>query len=195
MCESNWQQLTFCGVNAHFQNGIAEQAIQDLQESAQKQLLHANSRWPAAVHQALWPYTLRNMMAMHNTPPAMEDGTLRLEHFSGIRVGTRMQTLHIFGCLASCFALRNRLAGGNLLPKWAPRARLGLNLGPYMMHAACNVSLVLNLATGLVLPQSHCNFDNFFETTTLGQTDIAIKSSTGPWFLLPPSQSLLDTPY
>ena len=84
-----------------------------------------------------------------------------------------MRTLHTFGC--PVFALRNELAGGNSLPKWAPCARLGLNLGPSMTHAR-NVSLVLNLATGLVSPQFHCNFDDFFETTTLGQTDITIAS-------------------
>jgi hypothetical protein len=40
-CRNPRQQLTFCGVNAHFQNGIAKQAIRDLMESARKQLLHA----------------------------------------------------------------------------------------------------------------------------------------------------------
>jgi hypothetical protein len=40
-CHEARQQLTFCGVNAHFQNGITKQAIQDLSESARKQLLHA----------------------------------------------------------------------------------------------------------------------------------------------------------
>ena len=172
-CEASQQQLTFCGVNAHFQNGIAERAIRDLQESARKQLLHASSRWPTAMHLSLWPYALRNAMAMHNSLPVLDDGTSRLELFSGIRVGRRMQTLHTFGC--PVFALRNELASGNTLPKWAPRARLGLNLGPSMSHAR-NVALVLNLATGLVSPQFHCNFDNFFETTTLGQTDAAIAS-------------------
>jgi hypothetical protein len=132
-CEGNPQQLTFCGVNAHFQNGIAERAIRDLQESARKQLLHANSRWPSSVHLSLWPYALRNAMAMHNSLPVLHDGTSRLELFSGIRVGTRMQTLHTFGC--PVFALRNELASGNTLPKWAPRARLGPNLGPSMSHA------------------------------------------------------------
>jgi hypothetical protein len=33
-CSTKRQQLTFCGVNAHFQNGIAEKAIRDLRESA-----------------------------------------------------------------------------------------------------------------------------------------------------------------
>jgi hypothetical protein len=32
-CKASRQQLTFCGVNAHFQNGIAERAIRNLSES------------------------------------------------------------------------------------------------------------------------------------------------------------------
>jgi hypothetical protein len=43
-CKESRQQLTFCGVNAHFQNGIAERAIRDLSESVGKQLLHARAR-------------------------------------------------------------------------------------------------------------------------------------------------------
>ena len=35
------QQLTFCGVNAHFQNGIVEKRIRDLQDNARTMLLHA----------------------------------------------------------------------------------------------------------------------------------------------------------
>jgi hypothetical protein len=42
-CHNSHQHLTFCGVNAHFQNGIAECAIRDLSKSAQKQLLHARA--------------------------------------------------------------------------------------------------------------------------------------------------------
>ncbi len=42
-CHDARQQLTFCGVNAHFQNGIAERSIRDLSESARKQLLHARA--------------------------------------------------------------------------------------------------------------------------------------------------------
>jgi hypothetical protein len=52
-CHEQHLQLTFCGVNAHFQNGIAKQAIRDLLESAHKQLLHACACWPQAVHFAL----------------------------------------------------------------------------------------------------------------------------------------------
>ena len=38
------QMILFCGVNAHFQNGVAEKRIRDLQDSARTQLLHAKVR-------------------------------------------------------------------------------------------------------------------------------------------------------
>jgi hypothetical protein len=38
------QTISFCGVNGHFQNGIAEKRIRDLQEQAHTMLLHAKSR-------------------------------------------------------------------------------------------------------------------------------------------------------
>jgi hypothetical protein len=78
------QQLTFRGVNAHFQNGIAKQAIRDLLESARKQLLHACAHLPEAVHFAFWPYALCNAAYLHNSLPVLEDGTSRLELFSSI---------------------------------------------------------------------------------------------------------------
>jgi hypothetical protein len=83
-CHETRQQLTFCGVNAHFQNGITKQAIQDLSESAWTQLLHAHAHWPEAVHFALWPYALSNAAYLHNNLPVLEDGTSRLELFSSI---------------------------------------------------------------------------------------------------------------
>ena len=83
-CKNGRHRLTFCGVNAHFQNGIAERAIWDISESAQKQLLHACARWPAAVHFALWPYAVRNAVLLHNSLPVLEDRISRLELFSSI---------------------------------------------------------------------------------------------------------------
>ncbi len=87
-CHDARQQLTFCGVNAHFQNGIAEQDIQDLSESARKQLLHTCACWPEVVHFALWPYALWNAAYLHSNLPVLEDGTSRLELFSSIQVGS-----------------------------------------------------------------------------------------------------------
>jgi hypothetical protein len=90
-CHEARQQLTFCGVNAHFQNDIAEQAIQDLLKSAWKQLLHVHARWPEAVHFALWSYALHNAAHLHNNLPVLEDGTSRLELFSSIQVGSNLR--------------------------------------------------------------------------------------------------------
>ncbi len=169
-CHDARQQLTFCGINAHFQNGIAERSIRDLSESTRKQLLHSRARWPQAVHFALWPYALRNAALLHNSLPVLEDDTSRLELFSSIRVGSNMKHVHTFGC--PVFALQNALASGKSLPRWSPRARLGLNLGPSPVHAR-NVYLVLNLTTGCVSPQYHCRFDDFFETTRHGGPDVS----------------------
>jgi hypothetical protein len=54
-CESKNQQLSFCGVNAHYQNGRAEKKIQDLQDSTRTSLLHAMRKRPQAVIINLWP--------------------------------------------------------------------------------------------------------------------------------------------
>ena len=40
-CHDTSQQLTFCGVNAHFQKSIPKRSIHDFSESARKKLLHA----------------------------------------------------------------------------------------------------------------------------------------------------------
>jgi hypothetical protein len=173
-CQQSNQQLTFCGINAHFQNRIAECAIRDLSDSACKQLLHARQCWPAAVHVALWPYALHSAALLHNTLPVLEDGTSRLALFSSIQVGANMKHVHTFAC--PVFALQNALAAGNAVPMWSPRAQLGLNLGPSPMHAR-NIYLVLNLSTGLVSPQYHCRFNNFFETTKYGGPDVSVSST------------------
>jgi hypothetical protein len=39
--QDNNQSITFCGVNAHWQNGVAEKRIKDLTENARAMLLFA----------------------------------------------------------------------------------------------------------------------------------------------------------
>jgi hypothetical protein len=57
--KANGQTVSLCGVNAHFQNGIAEKRIRDFTACARTSLLHAMSRWPSAITIHLWPYALR----------------------------------------------------------------------------------------------------------------------------------------
>ncbi|KAL7463725.1 hypothetical protein ACHAXS_009080, partial [Conticribra weissflogii] len=49
------------------------------------------------------------------------------------------------------------------VPKWEPRARLGIYVGQSPHHAG-NVALVLNPNTGLISPQFHVVFDDDFST-------------------------------
>jgi hypothetical protein len=65
--EAKGQTLSFCGVRAHFQNGIAERRIRNLQEIARIMLLHACNKWPSAMNTALWPYAIRLTCAKDNS--------------------------------------------------------------------------------------------------------------------------------
>jgi hypothetical protein len=73
------QTISFCGVNAHFLNGIAEKRIHDLSKQALKQLLHAKARWAEAIEINLWPYGVCNANDIHNTIADKEDGSSSLE--------------------------------------------------------------------------------------------------------------------
>ena len=48
-------------------------------------------------------------------------------------------------------------------PKWEPRCCIGIYLGHSPFNAG-SVALLFNLITGLVLPQFHVVFDDFFST-------------------------------
>ena len=39
-CSQQHQAITYCGVNAHFQNGITKRSIRDITEAARTMLLH-----------------------------------------------------------------------------------------------------------------------------------------------------------
>ena len=103
----------------------------------------------------------------------------------------RMKDIHSFGC--PVFALQTQLASGGTLPRWSPRARLGLNLGQSPAHAR-NVNLVLSLTTGLVSPQYHCTYDDFFETTKYGGPDTAVSGIWQQLAGLSRSTSNVETP-
>ena len=68
------QTLTFCSVNAHFQNGVDKRRICELQDHARTMLIHANKRWPHAINSHLWPYALHMANGILNATLNLKNG-------------------------------------------------------------------------------------------------------------------------
>jgi hypothetical protein len=157
------QTITFCGVNAHFQNAVAERRIRTLQDQARTMLIHAQHRWHKAIDAHLWPYALRVANEVHNSAPSVgrEDLKSPFELFARSEVTPNLNHFQPFGC--PVFVLDNKMQSGKILPMWEVKLRMGIYLGMPMQHA-CSVALVLHLKTGHVSPQFHVTFDPKFET-------------------------------
>eukprot|EP00957_Ditylum_brightwellii_P083044 6312313-Ditylum_brightwellii.AAC.1 len=57
-CDAAGQELSFCGIGAHHQNGIAENKIKMLTLNGRTLLLHTKHHWPEYITTVLWPYAL-----------------------------------------------------------------------------------------------------------------------------------------
>jgi hypothetical protein len=164
--EGSKQTISFCGVGAHHQNGIAEKRIGALQRRGTTLLLHAQRRWPDAINTHLWTYAIRAANDSRNYAPTNENDTSPMSRLCTTSSIPTIQNQHHFGC--PTYVLKKELQDHKKIRKWSDRTRVGINLG-YISRHALNVSLILNLQTGLVSPQYHCQYDDLFETTTKTQ--------------------------
>jgi hypothetical protein len=160
-CTMHNQKQTFCGVNAHFQNGIAERQIRTLQDHARTMLMYATKRWPEAIDIALWPYALKHANDILINLPTSESSKSPLEQFAKSPMKVDVRQWHTFGCPA--YILNNSLQAGHKIPKWNPRTRLGIYLGRSPMHAS-TVALIQHKDTGMVSPQFHTTMDDNFDS-------------------------------
>eukprot|EP00980_Cylindrotheca_fusiformis_P002179 scaffold499_cov120-Cylindrotheca_fusiformis.AAC.2 len=161
------QRLTFCGVGAHHQNGVAERRIQDLSDSARAMLAHAAHRNPA-VTAHLWPYAaLKHASYTRRLMPRDKHSKSPEELFAKSSVRPTTKYLHAFGC--PVHVLQGALQGGSSIPKWDARSRTGVYLGQSQQHAS-SVSLILNPQTGYISPQFHCVYDDRFDTPSRDKT-------------------------
>ena len=73
-----------------------------------------------------------------------------------------IKDFHTFGC--PCYVLDHRLQSGqSMVPKWEPRARMGIYVGRLPAHAS-NIVLILNPRMGCVLQQFHAVYDDNITT-------------------------------
>ncbi len=156
------QNITFCGVGSHHQNGIAERRIKTLGEDARTSLAHGAHMWPEVVNKSLWPFAYKAACRARNEFKLDENLLSPNEKISGVKLKQTVKNEHTLFC--PVYTLDKKLQGGiGGIPKWDPRSSAGLYLGHSPEHAS-NVALVMNLQTGLVSPQYHVIFDDTFST-------------------------------
>ena len=63
------QTMSFCGFDAHHQNGKAENGVKDISICTKIMLLHASHVWPNAIHSSLWPAAMKNYTNIQNSLP------------------------------------------------------------------------------------------------------------------------------
>ena len=158
---NNNQTISYCGVGAHFQNGISEAAIKQLTGKSRIILIHAKHRWPEVIHPCLWPFALKQAEFNLNSLRQRKSGKPRAKSFRAMHNKINSRHYHTFVC--PVYVLDARLQGAIFIPKWNEQVRVGAYVGRSPIHAG-NVSLILNLSTGHVSPQFHVVFDKSFST-------------------------------
>ena len=178
------QTISFCGVNAHHQNGKAERRIRDITEGARTALLHASHRWPKAIDASLWPAALKNYVNIRNNLPTEYIPGAKigrktssnkfvgspLSKLSGVENSPNLKHFHPFG--SPVYVLNSKLQAGQSHHKWTDRSRVGIFLSHSPSHTS-SVPLILNTTTACVSPQFHCLYDDDFATC---KTDIKFRS-------------------
>ena len=142
------QRITFCGVGAHHQNGISDNAIKQLTLILSTVLVHSQRYWPEYTTTMLWLFALKAADRINQLNTNL-DGKTQDIRFSGVAAHRiKLNDFHTFGC--TCYVIDSCLqTNPKGVPKWEPRARLGIYLGRSPAHAS-RVALVLNPNTGLV---------------------------------------------
>ena len=148
-----FQQIAVCGVGAHHQNGVSENAIKQLTPTAYTlyQACHAQGHWSEYITTMLWPFALKAAQDRGNQLSiGLDEKTPDMKFSDLASKSLRLVDVHTFGC--PCYVLDARLwSDPKGVPNWEPRARVRIYFGRSPAHAS-NVARVLNPKTGLVSP-------------------------------------------
>jgi hypothetical protein len=120
------QGITYWGVNAHWQNGIAEHRIRDLKEQMRIMLLHAQHHWPDAVATSPWPHAMRTASHVFNDAPTLQGNhkdKTPWKIFTGLKISAEVRHHHTFGCLV--YITERSIQQGKSLSMWMARHESG----------------------------------------------------------------------
>ncbi len=156
------QNIEFCRVSLHHQNGITENRNKQLTQTARVLLLHGMRMWPQMVDQMVWPFAIKAAAERMNSLHIDTDGHTPESKFYGVNIeNIPVKTSHTM--FYPCYVLDRRLHNAGLIgpPKWEPRSNICVHLGHSQFHAG-SVALVYNPSTGHVSPHCHVVFDDDF---------------------------------
>lgn len=167
------QTITYSGVGAHHQNGVAERGLQTTTTWARAMMMHQLIHWPEEFDPALWPFAMEHAVYIWNNMPKQRSGLTPAELFSGMKSpqNDAMTRARVWGC--PVFVLDPKLQDGKKIPKWTKRSRQGMYLGASPEHSS-TVGRVLNTITGYISPQYHVVYDELFQTVHGKLTDEVI---------------------
>ena len=142
------QEITFCGVGAHHQNGIIENKNKFLTQGARTLLLHAMRMWPQMIDSMFWPFAMKAMADRHNSLQTNQKGqTPKSIMYNISTTDIPVKSYHTLFCPVYVLDSRLHNAGSPGPPKWEPRSRIGVYLGHSPFHAE-SMALVFNPTTG-----------------------------------------------
>jgi hypothetical protein len=162
-CTKLGQDLTFSGVGAKFQNGVAERSIGTVSNMARANMVHALLHWPGQNFIDMWPLAMQYAVWVYNKIPHFVAKQTPEELWTKIKLpDSHLPRAHAFGC--PVYVLDAKLQDGKSIPKWDSKARQGIFVG-FSPHHSTNVPLILNPSTQHISPQYHVisttNFQQF----------------------------------
>ena len=119
-CKSFKQDLIFCGVGAHHQNGISERNIKDVTLISRTMPLHAIRYWPKLITIMLCPFATKcaqDRMNNLHVDLNLETPDIKLSNAKAVKI--QLKHYHTFGCLVYILdsILQTNPKG---VPKWEP---------------------------------------------------------------------------
>jgi hypothetical protein len=148
-CLCNQQNLTFCGVGAHWQNGIAKQFIGAITQCAQTILLHVMAKRPDIIKEDMWTFALWHAVHFHNYSIRKGKETTPYEAFTGQLPQWSISDFRVFG--SPTYVLHKELQDGSSLGTWKPRTWTGVYVGNSTCHSS-GIPLIYNPATTQIMP-------------------------------------------